>query len=531
MDSIQLLDVFFLIGLCMFSTVWISGSFAPFHRALRLRLVLAGFLQWACLIPFYLYLKTGSDLGFLLFMILFGGGGLFGALCGRELIKITKVHTKPKYEVLISKKEKYLLRDYVLLYKIYGELTNSFIRVISPILSRKMIKNILDDVIAKMPHIFKGCKIAANETIDFSPIRSNLDSIPEEKRFSVLVNAFTLVNGTLIKTHEATTSKSMSNRTFETVVKDTMEGYSDIFFGLGIPLQMPSGILENEKAKSVACILFKDTLEPLLKLCSKNTVTVIKKYLQKLRGKQKIFNYLFPKPSKIVNLPKIYEWIDKIPSEQAMKGIVDSFSMLMKDCYSIIQMDISNKIASQLFSQSMERFGISVHKQDVVDAIPVDIKVPLVFKLAQGGAYLLKEEKPTKGYELLGNSISYGDRGLCITKLPPKKVRERYGLEKTPIIWITFEGVKYEKKINPMQLDKLLRAIFEFVTIPGKSVIFIDCFKEIGMVNGFEQVIKNLIEIKGLCKENSASLLLSINPIMFDEKQMQIIKKDFEEER
>ena len=204
---------------------------------------------------------------FTLVIVIYCGVSIFGALCGRELMKCSEFPKAKKKGVFISEKEKYLLKDYALSYMIYRELTNSFIRSTTPVLNRKLIINKLKKVKRKVPAIFDNCVVTRSRTVDFSPIRSNLDSIDEDKRIHLIHDGFSLFIETLIESYGTTTSMEVSRQIFESVFNSTIEGYRDIFYRCGIPFQMPPGILDREKARFVAFFLFKDILEGLIKEC------------------------------------------------------------------------------------------------------------------------------------------------------------------------------------------------------------------------------------------------------------------------
>jgi len=476
----------------------------------------------------YLYLKSSNDLYIALFLGAFCMEALSGVICGRELMKAIEVQKKAKQEVAISMDERHLLKDSIISNRIYVALTNSFIDVISPILSKKVIENVLDDVISQMPQVFNKCKILENKRIDFSPVISNLNSIPEEKRFTVLTRGFNLFIRNLMKTSETATSTAVSNKAFETVFKNIMKGYLDIFFRYGIPLQMPPGMLEKEKAKSAAYILLKDTFEPLLKECSKNTIVYLRNGLEKMGKTQEIYNCILMKSQRKVNLSEIYKWIDKTPPEKAIKSIINAFDVLLKISSPKFRFDIKRKDAHNifltLFSRSLERFGSSVQKYGILDTIPEDIETLFPFRLKAGTSYLLKEDRPVKGYSLLKGGMSYGAHGLCVSKYPPEIINKRYDPIHPSILWLTFK----ENGLSPKKLDILKKRVSTFEKIYPESIVLLDCFDQIVYANGFALAFSLLKYLKENSRVKNTNLILSINPDSLDKKQLAEIEKELE---
>lgn len=152
---------------------------------------------------------------------------------------------------------------------------------------------------------------------------------------------------------------------------------------------------------------------------------------------------------------------------------------------------------------------------------------PQKYPLEKGLSYIVKEEKPDKSYEIFYDQITHGYSGLAITKLPPEKVRERYKIAKSPILWLTFKEA--DNAISPKDLEGLKSAVSDFVVKAEKSVILLDCFDQLMLANGFEKSRDMLREIKDICRKNNANLLISINPEMFRKEQLTVIEKELEE--
>ena len=155
------------------------------------------------------------------------------------------------------------------------------------------------------------------------------------------------------------------------------------------------------------------------------------------------------------------------------------------------------------------------------------IPTPQKYTLEKGLSYLVKEEKLEKSYDIFHDQVTHDISGLSITKLPPEKVRERYKIAKSPILWLTFKEV--ENAISPKDVERLKFAVSDFVGKAEKTVILLDCFDQLRLVNGFEKSMSVLMEIKDICMKNNANLLVSVNPEMFDEKQLASIEKELKE--
>lgn len=224
-------------------------------------------------------------------------------------------------------------------------------------------------------------------------------------------------------------------------------------------------------------------------------------------------------PNNILKIIKLYPWATETVNE-----VTDVLVMTYK-----INQSKSIDVANDWFEKILHQHGGFLSQYGILDILPKNIKVPQIFKKLKGGnSYFLKEAEPICTYGLFKNAMDFGFKGLCFTKFPPEKVRERYEIEKTLIIWLTFkEDIENEKTIITKQVKVLIDTIRGFVDKENESIICIDCFYEVVMVNGFETSLKLIKDIKNICRENHSILLLSLNPKTLEDEQLTILEKEF----
>jgi two-component system cell cycle response regulator len=157
-----------------------------------------------------------------------------------------------------------------------------------------------------------------------------------------------------------------------------------------------------------------------------------------------------------------------------------------------------------------------------------DAQLPAVFtELRPGQVSLFKEDSPKKAYGMLKETESYGIESLCITKLSPETIREKYGIRKTSILWVTFE--KAETTITPKDIAGLIKNVSEFSMKPDGTIILIDCFDQLKFANGFERFVDILKILRALSLENNSILFISIPPMMFEKEELFTIEKELKE--
>lgn len=125
--------------------------------------------------------------------------------------------------------------------------------------------------------------------------------------------------------------------------------------------------------------------------------------------------------------------------------------------------------------------------------------------LMPGYAYLVKDNVE-KGYEVFMDLLSEDIKGLCVTRKFPPKVRQNYGLKKTPIVWLTEEKVEGETTVYSLQDLSIL--IKQFLESADKSVVLLDGFEFLIVNHGFDPFIRFLQLIRSRF-ELSGSILIA----------------------
>ena len=158
-----------------------------------------------------------------------------------------------------------------------------------------------------------------------------------------------------------------------------------------------------------------------------------------------------------------------------------------------------------------------------MDAILESIKLPEKYRLKRGIIYFIMGDGAEKGYKFFTGLTKYA-RTLYLTDTNPREVREIYGLEGVPIVWMTFERYAEGKTIPPNKLGELTATISKFFR-KGKNVIFVDCIDSMVMANGFKQVMDWLKGVKKIMTKSKSNLLVTIDPSSFSDRQLTSIEK------
>jgi len=226
-------------------------------------------------------------------------------------------------------------------------------------------------------------------------------------------------------------------------------------------------------------------------------------------------------PDNILRIMKEHNWTIET---------VNDFIPIFVGTYATLRLESKDK-ADEWFERMLQRHGGFLDKQGILAASPSGTKLPPIFRELQSSkVFLFKEEKPVQAYRKLKEALEYGFEGFCFTKLAPEKVRAEYGAEKAFLVWLTFKETKPNKTVNPKDLTRLSRIIStELAKDSSKAVVLLDCLDQIMFANSFKKAKGLLGEMRELCQENSATLLLTIDPEMFEKEQLTAIEKELKE--
>ena len=206
---------------------------------------------------------------------------------------------------------------------------------------------------------------------------------------------------------------------------------------------------------------------------------------------------------------------------------MNDFTPILIGIYEILRSE-SKETADEWFEKMLKRHGTFLAEQGILAAMPKKIKIPdILEKLQSGRIYLFQEEKPSEAYQLVKEALRYGFASLCISKLHPGKVKERYDVEEDFTLWLTFE--KGEKTISPKDTGKLNETISEFVEVTHPGIVLLDCLDQIKFANGFQKSLAILKGLRNLCNKNDSIVLISVNPEMFEKQELQAIQKELKE--
>jgi rubredoxin len=142
----------------------------------------------------------------------------------------------------------------------------------------------------------------------------------------------------------------------------------------------------------------------------------------------------------------------------------------------------------------------------------------------QGGySYLIKDDRSDRAYQMFIEQLKKGGRGFCITRNYPIKIRGKYELGDTPIIWLS--NVGKEDSLRPKDLEKLSYSLEQFLG-QGQGVVLLDGLEYLITNNNFLTVLRFVQSLRDQVAINNSVMMMVLNPSTLDDNELNLLEKE-----
>jgi len=146
--------------------------------------------------------------------------------------------------------------------------------------------------------------------------------------------------------------------------------------------------------------------------------------------------------------------------------------------------------------------------------------------LVRHGTYLMHRFGPD-AYRALG-SMSTSHRALCMTTLPPAKLKERYGLAGVDFIWLS-DAASGNGVIRPRKLGyEVQRAATRHLRSGPGALLYIDGLERLGPYAPFPEIVRFIKSLADASGESGGILVASMHPGFFGRAEEAVIRKRFD---
>lgn len=145
------------------------------------------------------------------------------------------------------------------------------------------------------------------------------------------------------------------------------------------------------------------------------------------------------------------------------------------------------------------------------------------FEMESGCQYLIKNNL-NMAFEVFTEKVRRGFDGLCITREFPSKIRSRYRLDKTPVVWLS--AMRTENQATVDSLLDLSLLISNFLKKAKHGVVLLDGFEYLITNHGFDAFIRFLQFIRSRFEHTEAILIAPLLEEALEMKQTKLIERE-----
>jgi len=131
---------------------------------------------------------------------------------------------------------------------------------------------------------------------------------------------------------------------------------------------------------------------------------------------------------------------------------------------------------------------------------------------------LLIEGYPRTGYQTYAKMVGGSTGGLCIGRLHPDYVAQKYGLDRAKRYWLSNQ--KGEDVISPKSLHHLVKVVRSELRGRAGGKVLLDGLEYLLLFNDMAKVLSALEEIEALLRQANVELIIVLDPLTLEEKDL-----------
>jgi hypothetical protein len=147
------------------------------------------------------------------------------------------------------------------------------------------------------------------------------------------------------------------------------------------------------------------------------------------------------------------------------------------------------------------------------------------YDLERARTYAVLERDGTQSFEIFRDLVTHGAQGLAISRRSPKTIMQDFGLEKTPILWLSRVATE-KNSVRPSPPEKVALAIEHFISVGENAVVLLDGFEYLIAHNDFSSVLALLHDLNEIVALHDAILLIPMDPTVFQEREFSLIRRE-----
>lgn len=233
-----------------------------------------------------------------------------------------------------------------------------------------------------------------------------------------------------------------------------------------------------------------------------------------IREKDSISEIVGKKDESILGLSSIH--CGPIYCDGLIHGILAlaSHKEIMCDSSDLAILNLYSELASAVFKE--QRLTIEPAREQIRSE-------KRKFQLRFGRMYVVANDID-KAFEIFADNVLTGLDGLCITRRFPPEVRRDWGLQKTPIVWLTEERLEDIDVVY--SLEDLSILISNFLANVTRGIVLLDGFEYLVTNHGFETFIRFLQRMRCRFERKECILIAPLSEQALDTRETGLIERE-----
>lgn len=163
----------------------------------------------------------------------------------------------------------------------------------------------------------------------------------------------------------------------------------------------------------------------------------------------------------------------------------------------------------------------------IVPAAEAQLETEPTYNPPRGFTYLVPGDDSDHAFEIFRDQVTHGAPGLCITRRPPRGVMARYGLEKTPVLWLS-RVTNQRNCVRPSPPENVALAVEHFIGASANSVVLLDGLEYLIAHNDFLSVLALIQDLNETVSVQNSILLLPVDPRALGDREYALIRREVE---
>ncbi|OGS45425.1 MAG: hypothetical protein A3K66_02075 [Euryarchaeota archaeon RBG_16_67_27] len=211
--------------------------------------------------------------------------------------------------------------------------------------------------------------------------------------------------------------------------------------------------------------------------------------------------------------------------EEGLKAAWREIGSLTSRGYSSTELSVMAKSKMAVLYREVEAMAARLAEEQ---GVPLSVPAPRG-DISNRGAYIVREPRADRIFELFAGLTKSGARGLCITRIHPDDIRSRHPVGEVGFVWLSKTPGQKGKGmavVEPTALVDIASAIAEFAAEGGGAAVLLEGIEYMIAQNGFTSVQRFLQKVNEKILLNDSYLLISANPAALKEQEYKLLARE-----